>query len=296
MRRQARVLRGLSGRPAGRSAGRARVVLGVLTLAATLGGAPAAYGHGGEAGIATSPSFDATAALTRSRDTIGRVVRDATFTTADGRTARLSDFRGKPVVVSMIYTACYHVCPTTTVHLARVVRAARDALGPASFTVLTVGFDATNDTPAAMRAFARQQNVQLDHWEFLSADSATIARLAEDLGFAYVRTVSGFDHLLQATVLDGDGRVYRQVYGMTFAIPLLVEPLKELVYATPATASLLANVANRVRLFCTVYDPANDRYRFDYSIFLGIAIGMVSLAFFSLLLIREWRRPKLKPD
>ncbi len=261
-------------------------------VAFALGSSAWAHVPGNGANAATDVSFDAKEALRQSQAVIGRAPRDAAFKTADGRTLRLSDFRGKPVVLSLIYTSCYHVCPATTQHLAGVVRRARDALGPGSFAVLSIGFDTPNDTPAAMAAFARQQNLRIDGWEFAGTDAATVARLTEDLGFRYVASAQGFDHLIQATVLDGEGKIYRQVYGANFETPLLIEPLKELVYGTPAAGSLLASIGNRIKLFCTVYDPAADRYRFDYSIFLGILIGFTSLSVAAALLIREWRRAR----
>lgn len=240
---------------------------------------------------ADTSALDEQSALARSQGAVGNLVRDAAFTAADGRTVRLSELRGKPVVVSLVYTSCYHICPATTQHLAKVVRAAREALGPASFTVLSIGFDTPNDTVDAMRAFARQQNVSVDGWEFLSGDPSSIARLSQDLGFRYAASAKGFDHLVQASVLDANGTVYRQVYGVNFETPMLVEPLKELVYAVPPSASLLAQLGNRVKLFCTVYDAATDRYRFDYSLFVGIFIGAVSLGALGFVLVREWVRP-----
>ncbi len=93
-------------------------------------------------------------------------------------------------------------------------------------------------------------------------------------------------------MLDADGKIYRQVYGMNFDTPLLVEPLKELVFGTPKAASFLESLGNRIKLFCTVYDPATDRYRFDYSIFVGGLIGLTGLGFVTFLVVREWRRKR----
>ncbi|MEK7816121.1 MAG: SCO family protein [Pseudomonadota bacterium] len=261
------------------------------------GGAHDARDGGGRAtpgAVADAPAsaFDDKSALKTSQAAIGRVVGDHAFTDADGRAVTLAALRGKPLVISLIYTSCYHICPTTTQHLAKVTRTAREALGTDSFHVVSIGFDTLRDTPAAMRQFAREQNVNLSGWYFASTDAATLARLSQDLGFLYQPSASGFDHLIQATVVDADGRIYRQVYGMNFDTPLLVEPLKDLVFGTPKTASFLESLGNRIKLFCTVYDPANDRYRFDYSIFLGILIGLTSLGFLTFLLVREWRRGK----
>jgi protein SCO1/2 len=241
---------------------------------------------------ATDPvsKFDQKAALAVSQGVIGQSVGDYTLTTADGRNVRLSDFRGKPLVISLIYTSCYHICPTTTQHLAKVVRTTRSALGPDSFNVLTIGFDTPKDTPPAMRQFAQDQGIAIPRWEFLSADAAAMAGLTKQLGFIAYRAPHGFDHLIQATVIDAHGKIYRQVYGMNFETPILVEPLKELVFGAPSSPSLLSSLSNRIKLFCTVYDPATDRYRFDYSIFIEFFIGITFIGSVSFFLIREWRR------
>ena len=55
---------------------------------------------------------------------------------------------------------------------------------------------------------------------------------------------------------------------------MLVDPLIELVLGRKAPEQpLLANLINRVKLFCTTYDPARDGYYFDYSLFVGMFIG-----------------------
>ncbi len=227
-------------------------------------------------------------ALAVSQAAIGRPVGDHRFQSARGATVALSDFRGKPLVISLIYTSCYHICPTTTKHLATVVKKARSALGEDSFNVLTIGFDAANDTPDAMRVFAAQQSVDVPGWEFLSGDQASIDALAADLGFLYFPTPSGFDHLIQASILDADGVVFRQVYGIRFDTPHLIEPLKVLVFGEDGSATLLDQITTRIKLFCTVYDPASDSYVFDYSIFIGLIMGLLLGGWAVYLVAREW--------
>ena len=246
------------------------------------------------ASAAGSPpsKFDEKAALAISQGVIGKTVGDYLLTAADGKRARLSEYRGKPLVISLIYTSCYHICPTTTQHLAKVTRTARAALGAESFNVLSIGFDTPKDTPVAMRQFSLDQGIDIPGWLFLSADATTMEGLTKELGFISYRAPHGFDHLIQATVIDAQGKVYRQVYGMTFETPLLVEPLKELVFGKPVTPSLLSSLSNKIKLFCTVYDPTTDKYRFDYSIFLGLFIGASSIGMVSFMVIREWRRTR----
>jgi protein SCO1/2 len=221
-----------------------------------------------------APGFDYDAALAQSQAAIGREVGDVRFISADGRNLRLGDFRGKPLVLSMVYTSCYQICPMTTQYLLQVVDKARAALGDDSFAVAVVGFDVQVDTPAAMRYFAGKQGIDERGWQLLSPAREDVERLAQDIGFRYTPSANGFDHLIQATIIDAEGRVYRQVYGQVFDTPLLVDPLIELVLGrSPPDQPLLANLVSKIKLFCTTYDPARDGYYFDYSLFLGILIG-----------------------
>ena len=219
--------------------------------------------------------YDPDAAMRLSQEAIGQTIGDYEFVDSLGATVRLrQDHAGKPLVVSMIFTSCHHVCPTTTKHLAEAVDAAREALGTDSFDVVTIGFDVANDTPQAMGAFARRQGVDAPGWRFLSATPETIEQISTDLGFRFFATPRGFDHLNQSTIVDRDGVVYSQVYGVSFELPWLVEPLKDLVFNRPSSVgNLFAGMMDKVMLFCTVYDPTTGRYRFDNSLFVQIAVG-----------------------
>ncbi len=241
---------------------------------------------------ATDPaaSYDEKQALARSQAVLGRPVGDYTLLRGDGTSVSTASLRGKPLLVSLIYTSCYHICPTLTTNLAQLVRIARDALGEDSFSVLTIGFDTKADTPDRMRLFAKQRNIDITDWHFVSIDAATLQQLSDDVGFSYFATPKGFDHMIQATLLDAEGRVYRQIYGMAPEPPALVEPLKELVYGKHVAATPIEGMLNNIKLFCTVYDPTTGMYRFDYSIFIGMAIGLLTLGGTAWFIVRAWRK------
>ena len=243
-----------------------------------------------DAGNETGPAYDEAAALARSQAAMGRLVGDYEFLDGEGRRVALGALRGKPVLISLVYTSCYHICPTVTTNLARLIRIAQGALGNDSFSVLTIGFDTPVDTPDRMREFGKQVGV-IDNWHFVSASAETMKRLSDDVGFIYFKSPKGFDHLIQATMLDADGKVYRQIYGMAPDPPALVEPLKELLYGKPVAASPMKSLMNNIRLFCTVYDPTTGRYHFDYSLFVSIAIGILTLGATAVFIVHAWRRP-----
>ncbi|MHA1600174.1 MAG: SCO family protein [Alphaproteobacteria bacterium] len=240
----------------------------------------------------TPTPFDQSATIAYSQAAIGRTLGDYSFLDTRRRTVRLSDYLGKPLVVNMVFTACTDSCPVVVQTLQKAVVVAQEAVGKDAFSVVTIGFDARDDTPERMRAFAYSQGVDLPNWVFLSGDAATVDGLVENLGFIYFPSPRGFDHLAQTTVIDADGRIYRQVYGAQFNAPALVEPLIDLAFGRPTDSGVLADLVNRIRLFCTYYDPTRERYRFDYSIFIGLAVGASSLIGIGVVLVRAWLKAR----
>ena len=233
--------------------------------------------------------YNSDRALQLSQQAIGQAIGDYKLTDQFSATVNLrSDYAGRPLVISMIFTSCHHVCPATTKHLAKAVEVAREALGEGSFDVVTIGFDVANDTPQAMAAFARRQGVDAENWKFLSANSENIQKISNDLGFIFFPTPRGFDHMNQSSVIDRNGIVYSQVYGVTFELPWLVEPLKDLVFhRSSSSGHLFGGLIDKVKLFCTVYDPATGRYRFDNSLFVQIAVGGTMILAILIYLFRE---------
>ena len=190
----------------------------------------------------------------------------------------------------MIFTSCHQVCPTITQNLGQSVDIAREALGVQAFSVLTIGFDWAVDTPERMRIYAAERGIEMPGWHFLAGDPGTINALSQDLGFLFYPSANGFDHLTQTTIIDADGVVYRQVYGVDIDVQDIVEPLKELALNAPREAGLIDHWVDTFKLFCTVYDPNSGRYRFDYSIFMTIFVGALCLAAIAAFLVKEWRR------
>ena len=235
-------------------------------------------------------------ALERSQEAIGNRAAEYEFLDQDRRPVHFSDYLGKPLLVNFIFTSCHHTCPMMTANLVKVVDVARDAVGRNAFSVVTVGFDVEVDTPEMMRFFAVERGVDFDGWDFLSGDSEAIERITADLGFYYTPSASGFDHLAQSTVLDAEGKVYRQVYGQSFDPPALVEPLKELVFGEQPDAGKLSDWINGIKLFCTVYDPSSGKYYFDYSLFVSIGVGLICLFSIAFFVIKSWREHETNPS
>ena len=235
-------------------------------------------------------AFDRDAALRASQAAIGRQVGDYALRDTSGRTLRLSALRGKPLVVSFVYTGCFKVCPTATRALAQVVGEAERELGAGSFRVATIGFNLPYDTPQAMAEFARKQGVDSPNWLFLSPSAGSVEALTAEFGFRFEHTAAGFDHLLQVSIVDADGRIYRQLYGESFERSKFAGPLRELLEGAPQPAPRLTGLLDKVRLLCSVYDPATGEYRFNSVYLVEMLIGASIILLGTGFVVVEWRR------
>ena len=267
----------------------------LLFLALLLGLGPS-YASEASSQVAAIPPYSNEAALKLSEAVVGQEVGDYTLLDRQGQPFKISSYRGKPLLVSFIYTSCTEVCPATTQYLGKAVKYMQTALGADSFAVLTVGFNAPWDSPMTMRDYARKQSVNLPNWEYASADVETMKKFTRNLGFSYEYSVAGFNHISMLTLIDKNGRIYRQVYGDNFELPALGEPLKTLVGNVQTQYPGWEGISNKIRLFCTVYDPKTRTYTTDYSFFVGVSISIVMLYYFAAWLIRAWRNaPKRAP-
>lgn len=238
---------------------------------------------------AAAERLDPDSVVARSEAAIGRVIGPYTLTDSNGEALPLKQFRGRPLVISLVYTSCASVCPVTTQHVRQAVAAARYVVGDDAFAVLTVGFDARRDTPEQLTAFAKTQGIDLHDWQLASADPGTMQAFLRDVGFSFDAAAGGFEHITQTTILDAEGRVYRQVYGDNFPDQIFIEPLKELVFGITTRSFSLGDLVNRIKFICTVYNPTSRAYEFDYAIGFGIVIGGLSLILSGLVVFRLWR-------
>lgn len=94
----------------------------------------------------------------------GQPAPDFSLHSVDGQAVRLADFRGKPVVLTFVYSTCPDVCPL----LAAKLRATLDRLGPDAnrLAVLAVSTDPEGDNPTTIRLFERKQGME-GRWQYL---------------------------------------------------------------------------------------------------------------------------------
>lgn len=246
---------------------------------------------------ADQPSFglDAEATFNLSQAAVGSIPHDYVLTDSSGQQRRISEFHGKPLLVNFIYTGCFRVCPTSSRALRKSVLGMRDRFGVNQFNVVTIGFNPPSDSPTSMRDFAAQQRIDDPNWVFLTPRGEDVAALAKDFGFNYVATPMGYEHTLQVSIVDAAGVLFQQVYGDTFAADALGEPLRKLLGgALLSQGSSFADIFDKLRILCSVYDPETGRYRTDYSLYLEIAGGLTFALFMLWLALQEWRNRRAR--
>lgn len=245
---------------------------------------------------AKDAELDQQAAYKASQSAIGKTIADYALRDQSGKPVRLSDYRGKPLLVSFIYTGCFQSCPTDTLMVASAVTAVQDVLGSNIFHTASIGFNLPFDSPEAMAAFSRQRGITARRWDFLSPEMAEVPALTRDFGFSYLATPKGFDHVTQLSVIDGNGRLYRQLYNGSINAQSLMAVLRDMKNGDPPVEQGWSGVAARIRLLCTVYDRDSGVYRADYSLIVGMLVGASILSGVAWLLLSEWRRQRrIKP-
>lgn len=234
-------------------------------------------------------TLDQKAALSASQAAIGTTPGDFAFLDREGRPVRLSQYRGKPLLVSFIYTGCFQVCPLTTRSLQTAVEAGRGVFGTSQFNVVSIGFNQPADSPQSLKSFARQYHIDAANWEFLSPTGSSVAQLTKEFGFSYLPTPAGFDHILQVTLLDAQGRIYQQIYGEELTADSIGGPIKQLMTNAPAPQQLsIEELVDRVRILCTVYDPKTGKYEVKYGLLIEVAGGVTFAITMLWFFLSEW--------
>lgn len=129
------------------------------------------------------------------------------FTDAQAHERHLTDFRGQPFVVSMIYTHCTSVCPRVTADLQRLERALPANVRERTRFVLC-SLDPERDTPEAMAEFARDHALDPARWTLLAASPDDMRTLAGVLGVKFRPDAGGeIAHSAVFAVADSAGVV-----------------------------------------------------------------------------------------
>jgi len=214
------------------------------------------------------------------------------FRDENGRAVTLGEFfKGRPVILSLVYYSCPMLCTTAENGLLNALRQVRFSVGK-EFEVVTVSFD-PSDTPEMATAkkgvyvglYGRTSARQ--GWHFLVGDEASIQALTGAVGFhyRYLPDSRQFAHATGLVVLTPQGKVSRYFYGILY-------PPRDLRLAlVEASSGKIGGPVDAVLLYCCQYDPATGKYGVLISRVMRLAGGITVLALGTLLLVLSRARP-----
>ena len=150
-----------------------------------------------------------------------RLPADISCIDEGGRRWTLGDLFDRPVILSLVYDQCTHVCPQVQVALGRLVQGL-GLVPDRDYRVVTFSFDSGDGTRAAAEA-RRNYTLPLgkglppDAWKFVTAGAPEIARLTSALGFGFQKTMHGFIHPVILVIVAPGGTVSRYVFPSRYA-------------------------------------------------------------------------------
>lgn len=146
----------------------------------------------------------------------GDEVPDFTLLNQDNQPVRLSQYRGRPLVLTFIYTRCPlpDYCPLMSSNFYDIHRALQSLPKASGFPkLLTISFDPEYDTPAVLREYALRymKPPRFDEWEFATGSPEEIRKITGYFGLTYYPEFDQISHTLVTAIIGPDGRV-KKVY------------------------------------------------------------------------------------
>ena len=163
----------------------------------------------------------------------------------DGKRVRLSQYKGKAIALTFVYTRCPQPdqCTLMSTNFAvidRQLQAQPDVY--AKTHLLTISFDPDYDTPKVMRSYGashsgRYSDETFQHWEFLTGSQDEVKGIAQFFGLRYFHDTESADeqviHSLRTAVIGPDGKLIKLYRGNEWKPEEIVSDLTSLVSSQP---------------------------------------------------------------
>jgi protein SCO1 len=163
----------------------------------------------------------------------GDAVPDTVLQDQDGQPRRLTDWRGRAVAVTFVYSRCPmpDFCPLVERQFAEVQRRVQsDTELAKSVHLIAISFDPEHDTPEVLEAHARLRGADPHIWTYLTGTPRSIEDIASRFGVSVMREdgdAATLTHNLRTAVIDPQGRLVTIYSGSDWTAARLVEDLRE---------------------------------------------------------------------
>jgi protein SCO1/2 len=147
------------------------------------------------------------------------------------RPVKMSDYRGKVVLVSFIFTTCNGTCPATTHRMARLNQElARRSELKDHVQFVSISLDPKRDTPETLRGYMRLYDIDGGNWTFLTGAPKAVEPVLASWGMWARPAANGqLDHPSRVYLVDRQGDI-REIYNLDFfRYPWIMEDIRLLV-------------------------------------------------------------------
>lgn len=162
---------------------------------------------------------------------VGEVLPDFTFVNQENKTVRLSDFRGKAVGVTFIYSRCPlpDFCIQMTSYFARVQKNLKeDRLLDGKWHLLTVSFDPDFDKPDVLKKYGKAYEADFRTWDFVTGNLGTIRDFADGLELVIEDDEGGLlAHNLRTAVVAPNGVLAAVYKGNEWTVQELEDAIRK---------------------------------------------------------------------
>jgi protein SCO1 len=168
----------------------------------------------------------------------GDAIPDFQLVNQDGKPIHLSQYAGKALALTFVYTRCPQPdqCTLMSNNFAAIDQELQKQPDIYAKThLLTISFDPDYDSPKVMRSYGashtgRYSDETFQHWEFATGSSDQVKGVAQFFGLRYFHdTESGDDqviHSLRTAVIDTNGKLVKLYRGNEWKPQEIVEDLK----------------------------------------------------------------------
>jgi protein SCO1/2 len=136
----------------------------------------------------------------------GDKLPDYRLITQNGKSVRFSDFRGKVLLLSFIYTRCPDrtVCPAISGKFAYL----QHRLDPRHFQLVEMTLDPLADSPVMLAAYAKQFGANPAMWSLVTGESAQVKNVLDSFALDPLETNPGrIIHGDTLVIVDGNGAI-----------------------------------------------------------------------------------------
>jgi protein SCO1/2 len=143
---------------------------------------------------------------------VGDKLPEYSFTNTAGRVVKLSDYRGKAIALTFIFTRCPFptFCPRLSTSFADTQAKLKAAPGgPTNWVLLSLTIEPEFDTPERLKVYGDLYKADPKHWEFLTGDLIDITAIGEQFGLQFWRANPNepINHNVRTVVVDTTGRI-----------------------------------------------------------------------------------------